>query len=48
LYFSAPRLNIQVATVEALAKSVIAANTMPLMLKLIEKGFQGIYSPDLL
>jgi hypothetical protein len=48
LYFSAPRLNIQIAIVEALAKSVIAANMMPFMLQLIEKGFQGICSSGFL
>ena len=42
LYFSAPRLNIQISIVETLSKSLLAANMMPQMLQLIEKGFQGI------
>ena len=41
LYFSVPRLNIQISIVENLSKSVLAANKMPQMLQLIEKGFQG-------
>lgn len=43
LYFSGTRPNIQVAIVETLAKSVVAANMMPVMLQLIEKGFQGTF-----
>ena len=43
LYFSGPRLNIQISIVESLSKSVIAANMMPQMLKLIESGFNGIF-----
>jgi hypothetical protein len=42
LYLAGPRLNIQIAVVEALSKSVKAANMMPQMLKVIETGFQGI------
>ena len=41
LYFSVPRLNIQISIVETLSKSVLATNMMPQMLQLIEKGFQG-------
>jgi hypothetical protein len=41
LYFSGPRLNIQVSVVETLSRSVRGANLMPQMLQLIEKGFQG-------
>ena len=41
LYFSGPRLSIQIAVVESLSKSVLAANTMPQMLQLIAKGFQS-------
>jgi hypothetical protein len=41
LYFSGPRLSLQIAIVETLTKSVLATNSMPQMLKLIEKGFQG-------
>lgn len=44
LYFSVPRLNIQISIVENLSKSMLAANKMPQMLQLIEKGFQGISS----
>ena len=44
LYLSIPRLNIQISIVENLSKSVVAANKMPQMLQLIEKGFQGITS----
>jgi hypothetical protein len=43
LYFSGPRLNIQISTVETLSKSKLAANKMPQMLQLVEKGFQGIH-----
>jgi hypothetical protein len=42
LYFSGPKVNIQVAVVETLSKSVVAANTMPQMLQLVESGFKGI------
>ena len=42
LYFSIPRLNIQISILENLSKSVLAANKMPQMLQLIDKGFQGI------
>lgn len=45
LYFSGPRLNIQIAIVETLGKSVIAANMMSRMLSLIDKGFKGTISP---
>ena len=41
LYFLGPRLNIQISIVEALTKSSVAANMMPQMLQLVEKGFQG-------
>jgi hypothetical protein len=42
LYFSEPRLNIQIAIIDTFSKSVAAANIMPQMLQLVEKGFQGI------
>ena len=41
LYLSGARLNLQVSIVESLSKSVLAANTMPQMLQVIESGFQG-------
>lgn len=44
LYFSGPRLNIQIAVIEALSKSVLGANMMPQMLDLIKKGFEGSIS----
>jgi hypothetical protein len=44
LYLSGPRLNIQVSIVESLSKSVLAANTTPQMLHVIETGFQGTFA----
>ena len=44
LYLSSPRLNIQIAIVETLTKSVKAANTMPQVLKVIEIGFEGTHT----
>jgi len=41
LYATGPRINIKIAIVETLGKSVLAANTMPNMLRLVEEGFQG-------
>jgi Proteasome stabiliser len=43
LYFQEPRLNIRIGIVEAFGRSVVAANLMPDMPKLLEKGFQGNY-----
>ncbi len=43
LYFSEPRLNIQIGIIEALGRSVLAANTMPEMLQLLQRGFESIY-----
>lgn len=42
LYFEGPRLNIQISILETLGRSVLAANTMPEMLRLIEKGFDSM------
>lgn len=44
LYFAGPRLVIQISIVESLSKSVLAANSMPQMLQVIMKGFQGTNS----
>lgn len=41
LYFSGARLNIQIAIIDTFSKSVAATNTMPQMVQLVEKGFQG-------
>lgn len=41
-YFLKPRVNVEVTILESLSKSVLAANTMPQMLKLVENVFSGI------
>jgi len=41
LYLAGPRVNIQIAILEALAKSTVATNMMPDMLQLVDAGFQG-------
>ena len=46
LHFAGPRLVIQISIVESLSKSVLAANSMPQMLQVIMKGFQGTNSND--
>lgn len=43
LYFAGPKLNLQIAIVESLSKSVFAANLMPQLLQLVEAGFRGIF-----
>lgn len=43
LYFSDPRLNIQIGVLETLGRSRLAANTMPEMLELLRKGFEGTF-----
>jgi hypothetical protein len=43
LYFSDPRLNVQISILETLGRSVLAANMMPEMLQLLQKGFEGMY-----
>ena len=42
LYAVGPRVNMQIAILESLGKSVVATNMMPNMLQLVESGFQGI------
>jgi hypothetical protein len=42
LYFSEPRLNIQIGVLEALGRSVLAANTMPEMFQVLQRGFESM------